>query len=313
MIPHASTSSQRLPLLLILGDVLGLCRPRQWTKNSFVLAPLLFSGMIADPGSLLAGVTAFACFCLWSSAIYCWNDWLDAEADRQHPRKCQRPIAAGRLTPTFAVFLGLWLSTEAGLIAWSFLPPVVLLYGLLYLANSVCYCLVLKHRVIADVMSIAVGFVLRLMAGCAAIGVQPTSWILVCGFSLALLLGFGKRRLEIAALAEPGKYRSTLEYYSVDKLNVLLGTASSICLLTYMLYTMSPQTVALHHTDKLIYTVPFVAYGIFRYLFKVQEGLYDGPVEILLKDRIFLVNGLLWLGSVAAVLYVDGSLSRALR
>lgn len=300
------------PARLFFSDVLRTCRPGQWTKNVFVLAPLLFSQKITEVGAVLAGLTAFACFCLWSSAVYCWNDILDAPADRQHPRKCHRPIAAGRLSSGFAVFLGLFLAVEAGLIGFTFLPTVFLVYGFLYLANSLTYCLLLKHRVIADVMSIAVGFVLRLMAGCATIGVQPTSWLLVCGFSLALLLGFGKRRLEIAALTEPGKYRPTLEYYSVDKLNVLLGTASSICLLTYMLYTVSPQTVALHNTDKLIYTVPFVAYGVFRYLFKVQEGLYDGPVEILLRDRIFLVNGLLWLAAVLVILYLGNHLALSL-
>lgn len=304
MIPQASTQAQCFPMRLVLRDIIRTCRPNQWAKNCFVVAPLLFSQKITDAGSVLAAITAFACFCLWSSAVYCWNDLIDAQADRQHPRKCQRPIAAGRISPSLAVFLGLFLAVEAGLIAWSTLPILFLLYGLLYLANSISYCLLLKHRVIADVMSISIGFVLRLMAGCAAIGVQPTSWILVCGFSLAMLLGFGKRRLEIAALAEPGKYRPTLEYYSADKLNVLLGTASSICLLTYMLYTLSPQTVELHHTDKLIFTVPFVAYGVFRYLFKVQEGLYDGPVELLLKDRIFLINGLLWLGAIVAILYL---------
>ena len=309
MIPQVSVPTQGLPLRLFLGDVIRTCRPGQWAKNVFVLAPLLFSQKITDVWAVMAAGTAFACFCLWSSAVYFWNDVLDAAADRQHPRKCNRPIAAGRISSGFAVFLGFFLAVEAGLIAVSFLPAVVLLFGLLYLANSVGYCLLLKHRVIADVMSIAVGFVLRLMAGCATIGVQPTSWLLVCGFSLALLLGFGKRRLEIAALAEPGKYRPTLDYYSVDKLNVLLGTASSICLLTYMLYTVSPQTVALHNTDKLIYTVPFVAYGVFRYLFKVQEGLYDGPVEILLKDRIFLINGLLWLVAIVVILYLGNHLA----
>jgi 4-hydroxybenzoate polyprenyltransferase len=304
MLPPATIQTQTHSPRLFLGDALRTCRPHQWGKNIFVLAPLLFSRLITDGNALLGGLTAFACFCLWSSAVYCWNDLLDAAADRQHPRKCNRPIAAGRISPAFAAFLGLFLVVEAGLVAWTFLPLVFLLYGLLYLANSFLYCLVLKHRVIADVMSIAIGFVLRLMAGCAAIGVQPTSWILVCGFSLALLLGFGKRRLEIAALAEPGKYRHTLEYYTAETLNVLLSTASAVCLLTYMLYTVAPQTVELHHTDKLIFTVPFVAYGIFRYLFRVQEGRFDGPVEMLLKDRIFLLNGLLWLAAVAVILYL---------
>src|SRR5262249_21287673 len=159
-----------------------------------------------------------------------------------------------------------------------------------YLLNSIAYCLLLKHQVIADVLSIAIGFVLRLLAGCAAIGAEPSSWIIVCGFSLATLLGFGKRKLELGNLQQPGTYLPILTLYSEEKLNLLLGITASLCLLSYMLYTVSPETIRLHGTEQLVYTVPFVAYGVFRFLFKVQDGQYDGPVELLLKDRVFAVN-----------------------
>ena len=153
---------------------------------------------------------------------------------------------------------------------------------------------------------IAIGFCLRILAGCAALSLHASSWILVCGFSLAMLLGFGKRRLEIDQDGLDTRYRRSLQSYSVAKLNMLLSITSSICLLSYMLYTVSPQTISLHRTGNLIYTVPFVAYGIFRYLFKVQEGRHDGPVEILLKDPIFALNGLAWIMMVAAIFFVPG-------
>lgn len=184
----------------------------------------------------------------------------------------------------------------------------LLLFGALYLANSLAYCLVLKYRVVVDVLAIALGFVLRLLGGCAAIGVEPSSWLLVCGFSLALLLGFGKRRLEVDGLERAAEFRPVLQSYSPEKLNLLLGITASMCLLSYMLYTVAPETVRVHHTDKLVYTTPFVAYGVFRYLLKVQEGQHDGPVEVVVKDWTFSLNVLLWVASVFAILWLSGSL-----
>jgi 4-hydroxybenzoate polyprenyltransferase len=288
---------------LRLHDILQVCRPRQWTKNVFLLAPLFFSRSLGNGSAVLATATAFGCFCLFSSAVYCVNDILDAPADRRHPRKCRRPVAAGRVTPWLAGTLALALAGGAALTASAVLPAAFLLLAGLYLANSLAYCLFLKHQEIADVLCIGIGFVLRLLAGCACIGVEPTSWILVCGFSLSLLLGFGKRRLEVG-LDRPTEYRPILQAYSAEKLNMLLAITASLCLLSYMLYTVSPQTIHLHRTDHLVYTVPFVAYGVFRYIFQVQNGQYDGPVEILLKDPCFAVNGLLWVAAVFIILYL---------
>jgi 4-hydroxybenzoate polyprenyltransferase len=286
------------------GGALGLCRPQQWAKNVFVLIPLLFSGSFSNPSALVAAIVAFVCFCFWSSAVYCVNDVLDASADRQHPRKCRRPVASGLVSPFVAMGLAIGLTAAATALAWASSSALFLVLGGVYLANSLAYCVALKRRVIVDVLSIAIGFVLRLLAGCAAIDVVPTSWILVCGFSLALLLGFGKRRLEVGALRQGSEYRPVLDSYSPEKLNLLLGVTATMCLLSYMLYTVAPETVALHHTDKLVYTVPFVAYGVFRYLFKVQEGQHDGPVEVLLKDFVFTLNAGLWVLAVAAVLFL---------
>jgi 4-hydroxybenzoate polyprenyltransferase len=289
--------------LLQLGrDLVRLARPWEWSKNVFVLAPLLFSLSFFSLASVGASLVATGCFCLWASAVYFFNDILDAKSDRRHPRKCKRPIAAGRLSPATAGASAVLLVAVAGLVAWTLLPVYFLTLGGLYLLNSLLYCLVFKHRAICDVLAIAVGFVLRLLAGCAAIGVEPSSWALVCGFGLALTLGFGKRRAEIGKLDRPDDYRPALRFYNVQKLDMLLAITCCLCLLSYILYTVSPETVAMHGTNRLVFTIPFVVYGLFRFLFKVQEAQGDGPVEILTNDSAFAFNGVAWIGSVVTVL-----------
>ncbi len=303
---HSSLAEQPAisrPGTSLVVDVIRLCRPHQWIKNVFVLAPLVFSGEFFRPAAWLATLIALASFCLLSSTVYAFNDLLDAPADRLHPRKKSRPIAAGRVSPVMAVAGIVLLLATALALGVLFLPWGVLAVGGGYLLNSLLYCLLLKHRVIIDVLAIAIGFILRLLAGCFAIGVQPTSWLLVCGFSLALVLGFGKRRLEIDHQEIGQGFRPVLLNYTRDKLNLLLGVTSAVCLLSYMLFTISASTVALHGTENLIYTVPIVTYGLFRYLFKVQEAKHDGPVEVLTTDPIFWLTGVMWIAVVVAVLY----------
>jgi 4-hydroxybenzoate polyprenyltransferase len=283
-------------------DIVKVCRPHQWSKNVFVFAPLLFSQRFTHAHSLIESLLASGCFCLISSAVYVFNDLLDAEADRLHLRKRNRPIAAGRISSIQAVSLIVILIISATITSLALFPVEFMALAGVYIANSVLYCLWIKHKVIADVMSIAAGFVLRLLAGCAAIAVTPTSWIIVCGFSLALVLGFGKRRLEVAQ--EIGTdHRASLQSYSPAKLDTLLAISTAVCLLSYMIYTVAPDTVQRHRTGNLIYTIPVVAYGLFRYLFKAQEGKGgDGPAEILLSDWVFLATGLLWGLAVALIL-----------
>jgi 4-hydroxybenzoate polyprenyltransferase len=284
-------------------DWVSLFRPREWLKSSFVLAPLLFSRSELTLALLAHSVTACFCFSLLASAIYAVNDIVDAEADQVHPRKKNRPIASGAISP-WAAGVGAFLLVAAALgLAFVTLTPPFLLLAALYVANSLAYCLLLKHRVILDVIVIAVGFVLRLLAGCVAIGVTPSSWLVVCGFSLALVLGFGKRRMEIAGLGHRTKFRPALRSYDAAKLDTLSAITTALTLVAYLLYTVSAETVARHRTGNLIYTIPFVAYGLFRYLFKTQEGKGDGPTDVLLKDPVFALNGVLWVASVAAVLY----------
>jgi decaprenyl-phosphate phosphoribosyltransferase len=278
-----------------IADLVGLCRIRHWSKNIFVLMPLVFSGMVLLPWAVGRGALAVACFCLWSSSVYLINDVLDAAADRQHPRKRARAIAAGRVSPVHAVSLGLVLAAVAAGLAIGWLPALFCWLGLLYLVHSLAYTLWIKNIVILDVIAIAVGFNIRLWAGCAAIAVEPTSWLMVCGFSLALFLGFGKRRLETILPESATEYRPTLRYYTAEKVDLLLGITCSVTLLSYMLYTTSPDTTALHGTTRLIYTVPIVAYGLFRYLFKVQDKKADGPVDIVTGDWVFGLVAIAWL------------------
>jgi 4-hydroxybenzoate polyprenyltransferase len=283
--------------------VVSLCRPSHWTKNLFVLIPILFGGGLLDPTCWVNALVTFGCFCLVSSAVYVFNDLLDAEADRTHPRKCTRPLAAGTIGPVAAAAVVVILVGVASVVAGVLLPWKVLALAGLYLANSLVYCLWLKHRVLVDVMVIAVGFVLRLLAGCAAVSVAPSGWIVVCGFSLALILGFGKRRAELTRLGAQGEYRATLKSYDLPKVDTLLAICTSVTLLAYMLYTLAPETVQRHNTENLVYTVPVVAYGLFRFLLVAQSGKGDGPTEILTRDKVFYLTGLAWAASVAVILY----------
>jgi decaprenyl-phosphate phosphoribosyltransferase len=298
------TSLETLIVRPSAADLFLLLRPGQWVKNVFVLLPLLFSGSVFNPGRVMAAMLACAAFCLASSAVYVLNDVLDAPADRLHPRKRGRPIAAGRVSPRAASILGIAVAVSALMVGCLGLPPVFLAMLGLYQGVSILYCVWLKHRVIVDVMVVACGFVLRLLGGCIAIGVVPSAWILVCGFSLAMVLGFGKRRCEITSFGSDSGIRPALSHYNAAKLDMLLAITVSVALISYMLYTVSPETVQIHNTDHLTYTVPFVAYGLFRYLFKTQEGKEDGPTEILSRDPIFLMNGALWLAAVWVVLYL---------
>lgn len=287
----------------MIKALVKLCRPQEWFKNLFLLAPLVFGGQIYSGSAVLGAFWAFAAFCLFSSAVYCWNDVIDAPSDRNHPRKRSRPVASGQIGSGLAVSLGALLAISALSLAWFVINAATAGFGALYLANSLAYIFVVKRQAILDILSIAVGFVIRLLAGCAAVHVEPSEWLLVCGFALALLLGFGKRRLELANLDQPESYRPSLKVYTVEKLNLMLGVSASICLLAYMLYSTSPQTIELHQTKKLVYTVPFVAYGVFRYIFKVQDGEGDGPLDVLVRDRAFLLNGALWAAVSFSILY----------
>jgi 4-hydroxybenzoate polyprenyltransferase len=282
--------------------LIRLARPKHWVKNGFVAAPLLFARPEPFEKAMGLAAIAVAVFSLLASAIYCFNDVLDAESDRAHPTKRTRPVASGDVSAGLAVAWGLLLAGGALALAWWQLPhPFLAVFGA-YVVNNALYNAYVKHVAIADVISIATGFVLRLVAGAIAIGVVASSWLLVCSFSLALFLGFGKRRSELA-LAEQGRaYRKVLEAYGTSTLDSAMSISATLTLMCYMLYTIAPETQATHHTANLVFTVPPVFYAMFRFIFKVQAAKGETPEELLLSDPVMLGSGAAWVGLVVLVL-----------
>lgn len=270
-------------------------RPHQWVKNLFVLAPLLFGQRLGDPHAVGQALLACAVFCLIASALYIVNDIADAENDRAHPEKRLRPIASGVLAPSLAMMgAGLLLLTAfwiAAVIGWEFLALAIT-----YAALTFGYCLALKHIVILDGMTIATGFVLRVVGGAVAVQVQPTHWLIVCAFLLALYLAFAKRRQELLMLAGAAhQHRQVLGEYAVGYLeqvnNILVG-ATIVC---YTLYTVAPETVAHFGTDKLIYGTVFVVYGLLRYMALTHKSAHGGnPSKVLVGDKPLLLAMLGW-------------------
>lgn len=290
--------------LAVVRALIEALRPRQWLKNGIVFAGLIFSQNATNSGMLLTAVGAFALFCALSSSVYLINDIGDVERDRRHPAKRLRPLASGRLpmgtawaaAPLLAA-LGLGLSFA---LRWEFG-----LLALAYYALNVGYTYSFKHVAIVDVMSIAIGFVIRAAAGAAAIRVEISPWLLVCTIFLALFLALSKRRHELLLLeARAGDHRASLVHYSPYLLDQMIAVVTASTVISYCLYTMWAETVAKFGTHNLVYTTPFVIFGIFRYLYLVHEREQGGaPEKIPLTDSPMLVNLALWLATVALVLY----------
>jgi 4-hydroxybenzoate polyprenyltransferase len=275
---------------------LRLLRPHQWIKNGFVFVGLLFGHAWSDAGRVGLALAAFAGFCLLSSAIYVFNDLIDREQDRLHPDKRRRPLASGTVGVPAALLL-LTFCGAAGLAIGIAQGPVqAAIFGAYLVLNS-AYTLGLKQVVILDVFIIAAGFMLRILAGTSGIGIAPSHWLLLCGLLLTLFLGFAKRRAELNALAEDSaSHRKVLEHYSPALLDQMISVVSAGVLVAYSLYTVAPETVRLHGTPYLIYTVPFVLYGMFRYLFLLhRRGGGGDPALELLGDRHLLGASAGWL------------------
>lgn len=288
-----------------LAAHLEILRPKQWIKSGFLLPAPLFGHALGSAESFVRLGAAVLGFSLLSSAVYIANDILDAEADRHHPAKRLRPVSSGRVRPAGAALLaGALLLAAMGIAAA--VSTELLWIACLYVLNNILYFAFLKRRTVADVLSIAVGFMLRILAGAAAVGVEPSYWLMICGFSLALFLGFCKRRSECGRHADPAVAavaRHVLSRYTEEKLNILMGSTATLSILTYMLFTVSPDTVARHGTGALIYSSPFVVYGVYRYLLKAIELEGEDATEVLLKDPAFLVAGLGWAAAVTWTLY----------
>src|SRR4051812_3809921 len=276
-------------------DFVRLMRPHQWAKNAFVFVGLIFGHAWQVPQLLISAFLAAAAFSLAASAVYIVNDYADRERDRAHPKKRLRPLASGRVSERAALGLAVILSaTDLG-IAWLASPIVAAIvagYGVMNLA----YSFRLKNVVILDVYVISAGFILRILAGTLGIGIPPSQWLLVCSLFLTLFLGFTKRRSELAAVGEDFLiHRKALLHYNPALLDKLIGISACAALMSYSLYTMSPATAKTHGTENLIYTIPFVAYGIFRYLYLLHAKTAGADASReLATDRHTLVTIVGW-------------------
>lgn len=281
-------------------------RPAQWAKNLFVLAPVVFAQKLLEPHAAGRAALAFVAFCAASSAIYLLNDLRDREEDRRHPVKSLRPIASGALPVSVAAASALILAVAAvSLCAWMGLPVLILV--VLYLVLNLGYSFGLKHVVILDVLIVSIGFVLRVMVGADAIAVRISSWLLLCTIFLALFLAVSKRRHELVLLAgSASSQRKVLDAYSPQLLDQMINVVTASAVVSYALYTLAPETVARFHTNHLVYTVPLVLFGVFRYLYLIyQRSDQRNPTEAILADGPFLINLLLWGLAVLWIVYLS--------
>jgi len=299
-----------IPLIKTKGTIftfralLKTMRPRQWTKNLIIFAGLIFSLNLFKPLLFVRTLAAFALFCLLSGAVYVINDLKDLEKDRNHPLKSKRPLAAGELSPSSAILalavliplslsLAFWLSISFGYVAT------------LYLIMLTLYSFYFKHMVILDVLTISLGFVLRAVAGAVVIRVVISPWLFICTILLALFLVLGKRRHELVLLGDEAlKHRKILEEYSPELLDQMIAVVTASTVMAYSLYTMSPETKEKLHTPYMNLTIPFVLYGIFRYLYLIHKREEGGdPSLVLLTDRAMLIDVILWMVVSIVLIY----------
>lgn len=286
----------------MITALLSSLRPKQWSKNLLVFAAYLFTvDKGHTPGTFLTVLAAFGLFCAVSGASYILNDTADIERDRNHPKKCKRPIASGRLSPKVAVPFALLMIVGAIYSAFKLEPRFGMLLGGYFILTS-AYSISLKNMVIVDLIVIAAGFVIRAVAGAMAINVSISPWLLVCTSLLALFLGLAKRRSELLNLeAAAVNHRATLGEYSAEMLDQMLNISAASALMAYFLYTFSPESKTAASHPYMMATVPFVIYGLFRYLYLLHtKDAGRGFDQILLEDRPMLVNLILWI--VVAVL-----------
>lgn len=277
-------------------ELIRLLRPKQWVKSLFVFVGLLFGHAWGDASMVWRVLAAAGAFALVSSCVYILNDIADRDADRRHPRKRNRPLAKGAVSLNAAVALALVVGTLGGVLGYYASPLVATLLALYGLMN-IAYTLGLKRVVILDVFIIAAGFMLRLLAGTSGVGIPPSQWLLLCGLMLTLFLGFVKRRAELGNDAgDKTGQRKVLRDYSAALLDPMITVTAACVVMSYSLYTLSVDTIAMHGTSMLMLTVPFVIYGVFRYLFLLhQHSQGEDPASEAVQDPHLVVTLLAWL------------------
>ena len=290
----------------MIPHLIKLARPKQWVKNLFVFAPLLFSRHIFEPGYVINSLEAFFTFCLTSSAVYIINDILDVESDRAHPKKKYRPIASGEISIKQAVIFLIVLLVII-ILTFFFQNPAFIFLTVLYFIINLFYSLKIKSVVLLDVFFISFGFILRVLGGAAAISVPVSSWMVLTTIFISLFLAISKRRGELSQVINHEnieKQRPVLKEYSVEFADQLNTIAAAGTIISYALYTVSERTVATFGTEKLIYTTPFVIYGIFRYMYLMhKKNLGESPTSIVTKDIPILLNVICWFIVCVLIIY----------
>jgi 4-hydroxybenzoate polyprenyltransferase len=287
-----------------LRQLLISLRPHQWTKNSVVLAALIFAERLYHLPSLRLAGGGFVVFCVLSGAVYLVNDLVDLEGDRRHPVKRTRPLPSGALSPSVAKAAAVVLAL-AGLAGSLAIGERFAAVATLYYVAMMAYSLFLKHIVVVDVLVVAMGFVLRALAGAVAIDVAFSHWLLICTLLFALFLALAKRRQELTLLAGgAAEHRRILGEYSPYLLDQMIAVVTASTVVSYALYTLAPETISRFGTDRLVWTLPFVLYGILRYLYLVHQKEEGGnPTKVLLNDRPILVTVALWAATVVTLIY----------
>jgi 4-hydroxybenzoate polyprenyltransferase len=292
--------------LIRFKAVIKLMRPTQWIKNAFVFMPLIFGARLLHFDELSRVVGMFAAFCLASSATYILNDYADIEQDRVHPLKKDRPLAAGVIGAPIALgLMTVLLAAAFGTTAAFHAPPSCYILLAAYLGLQVGYSFVLKNVVILDVLSISVGFLIRVLTGAAVVNLSLSSWLVLCTFSVAIRLALGKRRHEIVILnLDAVNHRPVLENYSVTLLDQLLQVATTSTFIFYCLYSVRGNPDTGLRAEWMMFTIPLVAYGVFRYLYLIYQRKEGGsPTALLLTDPPLLICSILWLTACVAIIY----------
>ena len=291
-------------------EYLKLLRPKQWIKNFFVFAPLIFAKELFDGGPFLVSLKAFAAFCLAASAVYIINDIADADADRAHPEKRTRPLAA-RTIPTSHAYVLVFLLLTFLIVLLSGMDARFILVITSYFIINIAYSVKLKEVVLLDVFIIAAGFMLRVLGGAYAIDVLVSSWLVLCTMFISLFLGFAKRRGELMMRTEAGGpfERKVLSLYSIGFIDHMLTISAAGTVISYALYTVAQRTVEMFGTDRMIYTTVFVLFGVFRYLYLVHMSeSTENPTRTVTSDLTIFITGLLWIITCIVLIYTRGSL-----
>jgi len=287
-----------------LNNYIILSRPLQYLKNLFIFLPAFFAMRIAETDLILHSLIAFGIFSLIASSVYIFNDLLDIEEDKKHPKKKSRPLASGKVSKKEAYILISIYLIFSFLTAYLFMPSIILYCGI-YLILNLAYTIKLKHVTIIDIFIIASGFILRLFTGAAATDVPLSMWIIIVTFLLALFLGFAKRRDDVLIHLETGnKTRKLIDGYNLEFLNLSMSIMSSVIIVAYIMYTVSEDVISKLHSDKLYITVIFVILGIMRYLqISLVEKDSGSPTDILAKDRLIQISIILWIITFGVLIY----------